>query len=194
MLKNLAVLCFHWIFDGWADIAPCHWMSSFLIINNVNNLRIFCDFCKHQYINYIHKLTMVAVYYTDEPFLYSIMDFILFWRVEFFLYCWWDSFWSKNMWCQLSSTKKKMWKLDGPETGKIKCVCVIQHPPKPAVWNLLPSCGCWWEGRVGICLGHVSDLQQHLGERPAPSRSVLHQEDLVAQQVKHKILMCMTHV
>lgn len=63
------------------------------------------------------------------------------------------------------------------------CVCVIQHPPQSAVCNLLPSCGCWREERVGVCLGQVSKHHRHLRERPAPLSSGVHQEDLAAQQV-----------
>lgn len=88
-----------------------------------------------------------------------------------------------------SKTTKKTWKWDGPDVGKITlcvCVCVTQHPPQPAVSNLLPSCGCWREERVGFYLEQVSELQRHHWERPAPWSSVLHQEDLAAQQVKSK--------
>lgn len=62
-------------------------------------------------------------------------------------------------------------------------VFVIQHPHQSAVCDLLPSCGRRRQERVGVCLGEILELQQHLRERAAPKSSGLLQEDLAAQQV-----------
>lgn len=64
------------------------------------------------------------------------------------------------------------------------CFPVIQHPPQPALCDLLPRHRCWGERRMGVRLEQVPELQRHLGERAAAPSSVLHQEDLAAQQVR----------
>lgn len=69
------------------------------------------------------------------------------------------------------------------------CLCVIQHPPQPAVWNLLPSCGSWWEEGVGVRLEQVSERHWRLGKEPAPRSSGLHQGDLAAQQVNRQVTL-----
>lgn len=108
----------------------------------------------------------------------------------------------ENM-CRLrvnSPATKNVSKQSSPDVGKQ--LCVIQDPSQPTICHLLPSCGCWWEEGVGVCLEQVSELQRNLREKTSQWSSVLHQEDLAAQQVKSadtprvkgQVLMCQTEL